>query len=280
MNTPVKSETLSTGRTMRPEGGTWPAVSRVLGRQAPVLTLLAFLMAWELGCRLGEVPPYLLPAPSAILAAFTDVDAVRWLGHLWSTLRVALVGFTISILVSLPLAIGMVRSRYLSRTLYPTLVVVQSTPIVAVAPLIIVILGTGDAPRILITCLISFFPIVVSATTGMLATPPELIELSRSLRAKPGREIWQIRLPYAVPHLFSGLKVAITLSIIGAVVAEFVAAEQGLGYFVQFSTSYFKIPQAFAGLFFLSAVSLLLFKMVQWVQGRLFPWSLSEQLKK
>ncbi|WP_229721775.1 ABC transporter permease [Marinobacterium nitratireducens] len=276
MNTQVKSETLSTDRTMPPEHSLRSSVALLLSRQAPLLTLLSFLLAWEFGCRLGAVPEYLLPAPSVILAAFTDVEAVRWLGHLWSTLRVALLGFLISIAVSLPLAVGMVRSRYLSRTLYPALVVIQSTPIVAVAPLIIVILGTGDAPRILITCLISFFPIVVAATTGMMSTPPELIELSRSLKARPSREIWQIRLPYAVPHLFSGFKVAITLSIIGAVVAEFVAAEQGLGYFVQFSTSYFKIPQAFAGLFFLSAVSLVLFKLVQFVQKRLFPWSLSE----
>lgn len=247
----------------------------VLGqRLLPIMALLAILPLWELACRLFGVPDYVLPAPTAILEAFLNVDSQRWMGHLWATVRVALMGFALAILVSLPLAILMVRSVFLSRTLFPFLVVIQSTPIVAVAPLIIVILGAGDAPRTVIACLIAFFPIVVATTTGMLATPREMLELSRSLKASPAREIWQVRLPYAVPHIFSGLKVAITLAIIGAVIAEFVAAEQGLGYFVQFSTSYFRIPQAFAALFFLSAVSLLLFKAVQLVQQTFFGWSL------
>ena len=124
--------------------------------------------------------------------------------------------------------------------------------------------------------LITFFPLVVAATTGMEATPKELIELSKSLRAKPSREIWQIRLPYAIPYIFSGLKVAITLAIIGAVIAEFVAAEKGLGYFIQFSTSYFKIPQAFASLFLLSIISLLLFQSIKVVQKLFFSWSIGK----
>lgn len=243
-------------------------------RLLPIIALLTLLPLWELVCRLFAVPDFILPAPSVILEAFLAVDGQRWLGHLWATLRVALMGFGLSILISLPLAIAMVRSEFLARTLFPCLVVVQSTPIVAVAPLLIVILGAGELPRTVIACLISFFPIVVSTTTGLLATPREMLELSRSLKASPAREIWQIRLPYAVPHIFSGLKVAITLAIIGAVIAEFVAAERGLGYFVQFSTSYFRIPQAFAALIFLSAVSLLLFKAVQLVQQVFFSWSL------
>jgi NitT/TauT family transport system permease protein len=171
----------------------------------------------------------------------------------------------------------MMRSEFLSRTLYPMLVVVQSTPVVAVAPLIIVMMGSDDPSRVLITCLLTFFPLVVSTATGINETPAELIELSRSLDAPTRRETWQIRIPYAIPHIFSGLKVAITLAIIGAVVAEFVAAEEGLGYFIQFSTSFFKIPQAFAGLFFLAIVSLLLFKSVQWTQQIFFAWSLPKK---
>ncbi len=219
---------------------------------------------------------FVLPAPSDIAEAFFQVESQRWAGHLWATVSIALQGFLLSIAISIPMAMMMVRSRFLARTLYPLLIIIQSTPVVAIAPLLIVILGTGEAPRLVITCLITFFPLVVSATTGMLATPPEMIELSRSLKAPVHKEIWQIRLPYATPYIFSGLKVAITLSIIGAVVAEFVAAEQGLGYFVQFSTSYFKIPQAFAALFFLAAVSLILFKLIQWIQKIGFAWSLTK----
>lgn len=255
---------------MLPDG----RLRRLLLGVSPWLFFVALIIVWELACRLFSVPGYILPAPSVILDAFRSVEFSRWMQHLWATLRVALMGFFISIAVSIPMAIAMMRSEWLSRTLYPLLVVIQSTPVVAVAPLIIVIMGSDDPSRVLITCLLTFFPLVVSTATGISETPPELIELSRSLDAPIRRETWQIRIPYAIPHIFSGLRVGITLAIIGAVVAEFVAAEEGLGYFIQFSTSFFRIPQAFAGLFFLAVVSLLLFKSVQWTQQLFFPWSL------
>jgi len=243
----------------------------------PGLTFLAVLLIWEFGTRVFQVPTYVLPAPSRIATGFDAVDPSRWFQHVWATLRVALLGFGVAFMISLPIAIGLAKSRFLSRALYPLLVVIQSVPVVAVAPIIIVVLGTDDAPRVVITFMISFFPLVVSMTTGLTATPPELIELSRSLRAPQSREISQIRLPYATPYIFSGLKISITLSVIGAVVAEFVAAEKGLGYFIQFSTSMFKLPQAWAGLVLLVALSLALFQIVGLIQRLFFPWSLPKE---
>jgi len=240
----------------------------------PLATFVAILVIWEAGTRAFGVPTYVLPAPSRIVTGFAAVDVARWFEHLWATLKVALMGYAVSIAISLPIAVGLAKSPILSRALYPLLVVIQSIPVVAVAPIIIVVLGTGDAPRVVITFMISFFPLVVSMTTGLMATPPELIELSRSLRAPQSREITQIRLPFATPYIFSGLKISITLSVIGAVVSEFVAAEKGLGYFIQFSTSMFKLPQAWAGLFILVALSLILFQIVSLIQRLLFPWSL------
>ncbi|MDS9469407.1 ABC transporter permease [Paracoccus sp. MBLB3053] len=243
------------------------------------LTLVGTILLWEAATRLFSIPSYLLPAPSAILNAFTAIGLERWLTHIWSTLRVALLGFGLAIAVSIPLAMVMMRSAILSKTLYPLLVIVQSTPVVAIAPIIIVALGAGDLPRVVITTLITFFPLVVSTATGLAATPPELIELSRSLRAPSRREMTQIRLPYAVPYIFSALKISITLAVIGAVVAEFVAAEAGVGYFIQFSTSMFKLPQAWAGLIVLAAMSLTLFQAVVQIQKRLFPWSLPKETR-
>jgi NitT/TauT family transport system permease protein len=240
----------------------------------PLLTFASIILLWELGTRLLNVPTYVLPAPSRIVQGFNAIPATRWLEHIWSTLRVALIGFLASITVSLPIAIALAKSRLISRAVYPILVVIQSVPVVAVAPIIIVVLGTDDAPRIVITFMISFFPLVVSMTTGLMATPPELVELSRSLRASAWREVSQIRLPYAIPYVFSGLKISITLAVIGAVVAEFVAAEKGLGYFIQFSTSMFKLPQAWAGLLVLITLSLLLFQLVTLIQRVFFRWSL------
>ncbi|OWJ73871.1 ABC transporter permease [Haematobacter massiliensis] len=244
---------------------------------ATLATLIGTVLLWEAMVHLFTIPSYLLPAPSTILAAFPAIGAERWMQHIWSTLRVALLGFGLSIVVAIPLAVVMMRSPFLSRTLYPLLVVVQSTPVVAIAPIIIVALGAGDAPRIVITTLITFFPLVVSTATGLAATPPELIELSRSLRAPAFREMTQIRLPFAVPYIFSALKISITLAVIGAVVAEFCASNAGVGYFIQFSTSLFKLPQAWAGLFVLAAMSLILFQAVVLAQRLLFPWSLPKQ---
>ena len=252
-------------------------LQRQLFKFAPGLFFVGLVVLWEAFCRLAALPAFVLPSPTAIVNAFFDVEFSRWMEHLWATLSVALMGFGLSIAISIPLAIAMMRSELLQRTLYPLLVVIQSTPVVAVAPLIIVLMGSDDPSRVLITCLLTFFPLVVSTATGIQETPDELIELSRSLDAPLRRETWQIRIPYAIPHIFSGLKVAITLAIIGAVVAEFVAAEKGLGYFIPFSTSFFKIPQAFAGLIFLAAISLLLFKSVQWTQQIFFGWSLPKK---
>jgi NitT/TauT family transport system permease protein len=249
-------------------------MNKLLDRAAPVLTFVSLLVLWEVACRALAIPSFLLPSPSAIVVALFGVDLAQWWDHLSATLEVTVIGFAISILISMPIAIALTNSRFLSRTLLPILVVVQSTPIVAIAPIIVVTLGAGLLPRVVITCLITLFPLVISTATGLVATPPELIELSRSLRASRIREYTQIRLPYAVPYIFSALKVGITLSVIGAVIAEFVAAEKGLGYLILYSTSSFKVPQAFAALAVLVTASLLLFHAVVVIQRKFFPWSI------
>jgi len=247
------------------------------GTVIPTATFLALIALWEAGVRLFDIPSFLLPGPSAVIAAGTGLPLAQWFAHTVATLEIVLGGYALSILVSVPLGILIASSRPIAEALYPLLVVTQSLPVVAVAPVIIVILGAGELPRLVITFLIAFFPIVISTVTGLRATPPELVELSRSLRAGAARELWQIRLPWAVPYLFAALKVSITLAVIGAVVAEFVAAEQGLGYLIKFSTSYFKVPLAFAGLAVLAALSLLLFQMVVWVEKTVFPWAVPRQ---
>jgi NitT/TauT family transport system permease protein len=243
-------------------------------RFASLLAFAGVLLLWEVACRAFKVPSFVLPAPSAIVLAAGQLGPARWAEHALATMQVALLGYLVAIAVALPLAIGITRSRMLSRTLLPWLVVIQSTPIVAIAPIIVVTMGAGLLPRVVITTLIAFFPLVISTATGLAAVPAELIELSRSLRASRSREYWQIRMPYAVPYIFSGLKVAVTLTVIGAVVAEFVAAEKGLGYLILVSTSTFKVPVAFAALILLVSGSLALYGLVSWLHKRLFPWSL------
>jgi len=249
-------------------------VKALLNRYISLIAFLVVLLAWEGACRLMKIPQYVLPAPSVIAAAVGDIGLARWLEHTLATLSVALMGFAVAIALALPLAAGIVSSPLMSRLVMPWLVVIQSTPIVAIAPIIVVTLGAGILPRVVITTLIAFFPIVVSTATGLASVPPELVELSRSLRASRRREYWQIRMPFAIPYIFSALKVAITLAIVGAVVAEFVAAERGLGYLILFTTSSFKVPVAFAALAILVSCSLMLYGLILWLHRRLFPWSL------
>jgi hypothetical protein len=119
----------------------------------------------------GWIPSFLLPAPSAIAAAGFDLPPTVWLGHIWATLRIALTSYALAIEISIPLAVALTNSRLLSRTLYPILIIIQSTPIIAIAPIIVVTLGASDMPRVVITFLITFFPIVVTTSTGLLAAP-------------------------------------------------------------------------------------------------------------
>lgn len=245
-------------------------------RFAAPLTFLGLVVLWEAGCHLFDIKSFLLPAPTAILASFTGLSWSVWLGHVWATLSVAAAGYVAAVFISVPLGMALASWTLLSRTLYPLLVVVQSTPVVAVAPIIVVMFGTDDLPRVVITFMITFFPIVVSTVTGLTATPAEMIEMSRALRASRHRQMLHIRLPYALPYMFSAFRVSTTLSLIGAVVAEFAAAERGLGYLIFFSTSFFKVPQAFAALSLLVTLSLVLFHSVEVIQRLLFPWSLGQ----
>jgi len=263
-------------RDKAPTGAPAPqnALQRLGYRYAPLLTFLGVLAVWEIGCRVFDVPTFLLPPPSLIYAAFHEQTVQIWLGHAWATIRVALIGYVVAIAVSIPLAIALASSKLLSRSLYPLIIIVHSMPIVAIAPIIVVTLGASDLPRVVITFLITFFPIVVTTTAGLLATPPELVELSRSLRADWTRQMFHIRLPYALPHIVSALKISTTLSVVGAVVAEFVAAEKGLGYMIQFTTSFFKIGQSFVALVMLVMISLAFFQLIGLVQRLLVPWSL------
>jgi NitT/TauT family transport system permease protein len=253
------------------------AILQLPERLAPVLMIGAIIFLWEVTCRIFLIPEFILPAPSAIFGAAADSPSAHWLVNISSTLLVAIGGYSAAIVIGIPLAVLLALSRLLSRTVFPILVVIHSTPIVAIAPIIVVTLGVGMLPRIVITFLISFFPIIISTAAGILETPEELLEMSRSLKAPRMREIFQIRLPSAVPHIFSGLKVSITLSVIGAVVAEFVASENGLGYAILFATSSFKVSTAFANLVVLVILSLALFRIVSAVQSFFFDWSLASQ---
>jgi NitT/TauT family transport system permease protein len=214
-----------------------------------------------------------VPTPSAI---FTDTAQLAGpvLMHTLATGETVLLGFAASAVISLPLAVLITSSPLIANAVYPLLVLTQSIPKVALAPILVVIFGSNELPRVVVTFLVAFFPLVLSIAAGITAVPPELIELGRACKASRWRELWRIRLPYAVPFVFSGLKAAITLSVVGAVVGEFVNADRGLGYLIVTSTAFFKVPLAWGALVLLSLMGIVLFQAVVIVERVFFPWAI------
>lgn len=246
------------------------ALTRELG--IPALAVLVLVVLWEVLVRAFKVPEFLLPAPSSIAVESWKVAGNLGM-HSLATLKTVMLGFIVSVLVSLPIALAITSSPAVGNAIYPLLVLTQSVPKVALAPLLVVILGANELPRVVVTFLVAFFPLVISISTGLLAVPPELLELGRACKATWRQELVRIRLPYAVPFIFSGFKVAITLCVVGAVVAEFVNADQGLGYLIVTSTAFFKVPLAFGAVILLSAMGIVLFQLIVMLERWLFPWS-------
>lgn len=251
-------------------GRRWSRVAADIGQ--PIAALIVFVLLWELICRAFSIPAYLVPAPSAIW-----VDTWKLAGqvsmHTLATTQTTLLGFLASLVISLPLAVMLTASPMIANAIYPLLVLTQSIPKVALAPILVVIFGSNELPRVVVTFLVAFFPLVLSVAAGITSVPPELIELGRACRASRWRELWRIRLPYAVPFIFSGLKAAITLSVVGAVVGEFVNADKGLGYLIVTATAFFQVPLAWGALVLLSLMGIILFQIVVIIEQVFFPWA-------
>jgi NitT/TauT family transport system permease protein len=245
---------------------------RLLGETLiPAATLLAALLAWEIATHAFRIPRFIMPAPSAILGEGWEWR-YRFIGHTWVTLYETLGGFALSMVVGVPLAVLIVYSPVLRAAIYPLVILAQSVPKIAIAPVLLLVLGYGEVPKMVVAFLVAFFPVVVDTATGLAATPPELLDLSRSYRASAFKTFMKVRLPMALPFIFAGAKVAITLSVIGAVVGEFVGSDRGLGYVILSSTSYWKTEVAFSAMILLSLMAIVLFAAVSLVERFVCPW--------
>lgn len=236
------------------------------------LTFIALVLFWEILVRWFKIPEWLLPSPSAIGEAM-----YQWHGDLvvnsMVTLYETLVGYALAIAISIPLAVAVVYSPVLQNTIYPILLAFQSMPKVAIAPLLVLWIGFGPLPKIAVVFLVCFFPIVVATASGLTAVPPALMDLIRSLSASSLQTFVKIRFPTAMPHIFVGLKIAITFAVIGAVIGEFVGSDQGLGYLILVSTSQSKTPLAFGALVILTIMSIILYYGVEFIERWVVPWA-------
>jgi NitT/TauT family transport system permease protein len=195
----------------------------------------------------------------------------------WETTKEILGGYLLAVVVSIPLAYAVARSRFVEESVYPVVVFLQIIPKIAVAPLFIIWLGFGFMPKLLIVFLLCFFPIVVASVAGFKSVDPEIMDFSRTTGASPWTMFVKIRLPQALPEIFTGLKVGAALSATAAVVAEFVAADRGLGYLLQQYNGQLETPMVFAVIVLLSLIGLAVYYIVEVIERLVIPWHVSQR---
>jgi NitT/TauT family transport system permease protein len=243
----------------------------IRNNSAAALVFAGLFVGWEAACRWADVPQWLLPAPSQILNGLWESRDILPL-HVFTTAYEVFLGFGLAVAIGVPLSIAIVMSPLARKIIYPILVVLQSVPKVALAPVILLWMGYGIESKVFVAALTAVFPIIINASAGMEAVPRELLELSRSLNASPLKVFRKVRLPFAMPHLFSGMKVAMALALIGAVVGEFVGSDRGLGYLILTFSSTMNTPLVFGAMLLLALLGVALFYVVSYAERLLCPW--------
>jgi len=237
------------------------------------LALLLFLGLWNLIVRLGDYPPFILPSPLQVYGKFLTVVSD---GTLWRHIRITLVEIFWGLALGLSLAISLgyllAKSKLLERILSPYIVAFQAIPIIALAPLLAIWFGYGSLSKVLTCALVVFFPILINTIIGIRAVEQDLIDLMRSLEASRWQTFTMLEVPAALPVLFGGLRIGVTLSVIGAVVGEFVGADRGLGFLVNLSGGLFDTPLTFVALFVLGCIAIGLYLAVAALESFLLSW--------
>ncbi|MDJ0990582.1 MAG: ABC transporter permease [Desulfobacterales bacterium] len=237
----------------------------------PAAIILGLLALWETGCRFGGLPDFILPPPSQVLQVAV-LEAPRLLPHAAVTLTEILAGIGLALTVAIPLAVVMFARPALERSLAPFLIASQAIPVFALAPLLVVWLGYGLASKILMAAVIIFFPITVSLLEGFKSCDPAYRTLFRLMGAGFGQTLVRLHWPWALPYFFAGLKVGVSVATIGAVIGEWVGAQQGLGYLMIQSNARLKTDWVFAAIFYLALMGLGLWWLVGKLERRLAAW--------
>jgi ABC-type nitrate/sulfonate/bicarbonate transport system permease component len=245
---------------------------RLLASWLPAaLIVLVLLGLWEGYVRLWAVPKWLLPAPS-VIAMTLVVSRELLLAHTMVTLLEVVIGFGLALLCGILLACGMALSRPLERAFYPFVIASQMVPIIVIAPLLLIWVGYGLTPKVIVVALTAFFPIVVNMADGLKSVDPDIVNLLRTMGASRWQIFVKVQVPTSLPFLFSGLRVAMAVSVIGAVIGEWMGSSQGLGYLMIRSKPQFLTERVFAAIVVLSAMGVALFALVGVVEKRAIPW--------
>lgn len=252
------------------------AIEYVRQRWPAIAGLIVLLVAWEVAVRLAEVPEFLVPSPSAVWRKLLKEWALI-AKHTRATLLNIAAGYVIAVCAGLGLALLVSRYRWIDLVLFPYLVGSQTIPKIAIAPLLMIWLGTGWLPKVVMVATIAFFPICINTITGFRSVDPGYLQLCRSVAASERDVFLKVRFPYAVPYIFAGLKVATTLSVLGAIASEWVGASEGLGYMILASNSSLETSRVFAGLLMLILIGVIFFSLVGWLERRV-SWREPEEM--
>ena len=268
---PVKEVEPGPASLVTPARGSLRRLWRSYGMAA--LLVLCMLGLWEVVVRAAHIPKYLLPAPSQIaLALKEDWSAILWPAT-WVTLREVLIGFVISAAAGIGLAVVLHLFGPLRRAVYPLLIASQTIPVVVLAPILVIILGYGIAPKLVVVAIICFFPIVVNGLDGLRSVDDDFIRMMKTLHASRAAIFRRIEFPAALPLIFSGLRIAATFASIGAVFGEWSGASAGLGFVMLEATPNLQTARIFAAIMILTLIALLLFGLVSLLEKVLVPWA-------
>lgn len=249
-----------------------------LEKTRSILLVVLTLAVWEVFVRVFNIPVFLLPSPSVIGQTFINDWHVIAL-NLPPTIIEIIAGFALSLIIGVPLAIIIVYSPLAESFLYPPMVASQAIPKVAIAPLFVVWMGYGLAPKIWIAFLIAFFPIVIDTVVGLRSIHPGMLQLGRSMGGGSFKVFLKLRLPTALPNIFAGMKVAITLAVVGAITGEFVGSQSGLGYLMTSASGQMDTPLVFAVLVTVSVIAMALFIAIEVVERISIPWHASSRTR-
>lgn len=255
----------------RPSAARRRAIRRWRDRLPPIAAAVGLLALWQFIIIFFQVPQYIAPSPLDVVKVFAARGDILWMNFL-PTLMEALAGFAVGNGIAVLLAILFVQSRTVEKAFYPIAVFINTIPIIAIAPILVLLLGNGYLPKIVIAALICFFPTLVNMVRGLKSVSPQMVELMRVLSASQGEVLFKVRLQSSLPYLFAALKIASTTCVIGAIVGEWIGSNYGLGALIIDATYNFRSPLLYATVLLGAGLAVALFSLTTLAERWLLTW--------
>lgn len=243
----------------------------IMDRTAPFIIILLALLLWQILSMTGIIPKFMLPSPVSVIKAFIN-DFPLLMHHTKFTLTEAFLGLGIGIVLGFVMAVLMDRFEFAYKAVYPVLVITQTVPTVAIAPLLVLWLGYGMLPKVTLIVITSFFPVTVGLLDGFRSADKDALNLLKTMGATPFQNFFHVKLPSSAGYFFAGLRISVSYSVIGAVVAEWLGGFDGLGVYMTRVRKSYSFDKMFAVIFFISAISLVLMYLVKKIQKMSMPW--------